>query len=107
MDTHHTSTGVIGMYYGPNYDTSSVGVVPSVSHSMSSPVLHSVSSSLPPADQLSDEELCESDEPSDDDGDWITPDNLQKACEQMGGATTTSAKDVTVGCLTTDFTMQV
>ena len=43
----------------------------------------------------------------DDDDDWITPDNLHKAREQMGGATTASAKSVTVGCLTTDFSIQV
>ena len=46
-------------------------------------------------------------EDNDDDDDWITPDNLHRAREQMGGATTVSAKGVAVGCLTTDFSMQV
>ena len=43
----------------------------------------------------------------DDDDEWITPFNLHRAREQMGGATTVSAKSVTVGCLTTDFSIQV
>ena len=152
MDARHPSTGVIGMYYGPNYDASDAGV--STSPSVSSP------------DQLTDKELRESDEPhdqgheddheddddhrnddnhmedhdhnphehvddldhgddldcendldrvddhdhgdeEDDDDDWITPDNLHRAREQMGGATTVPAKGVAVGCLTTDFSMQV
>lgn len=93
------------MYYGPNYDTTSTSVVPpvSVSPDVSSPV-------SPSPDQPSDEEW-ESDEPhdgdDDDNDDWITPGNLHRAREQMGGATTVSAKNVTVGCLTTDFSMQV
>lgn len=101
----HASTGVIGMYYGPNYDTSNTGVVPPVS------VSPSVSSPVSP-DQPSDKESSESDRPDDDDdddndNDWITPDNLHRAREQMGGATIVSVKNVTVGCLTTDFSMQV
>ena len=96
------------MYYGPNYDPSSASVVPSVSSSVSPPV-------SPSPDQPSDKESCEPDElcgdensdEDDNDGDWITLDNLHRAREQMGGATTASAEGVTVGCLTTDFTMQV
>ena len=46
-----------------------------------------------------------------DDGDssgWITPDNLRHAREQMGQATLHPFSGVvTVGCLTTDFAMQV
>lgn len=93
------------MYYGPNYDPSSASVVPSVSPSVS-----------PSPDQPTDKESCEPDElgsddnsdnGEDDDDDWITPDNLHRAREQMGGATTAPAEGVTVGCLTTDFTMQV
>jgi len=96
----HASTGIIGMYYGPNYDTVGTGVVPPVS--VSPPV-------SPSLDQLNDKESSESEEDDDDDDEdgWITPDNLHRAREQMGGATTVSAKDVTVGCLTTDFSMQV
>ena len=97
------------MYYGPNYDPSSASVVPSVSPSVS-----------PSPNQPTDKESCEPDElgsddnsdngdngEDDDDDDWITPDNLHRAREQMGGATTAPAEGVTVGCLTTDFTMQV
>lgn len=88
------------MYYGPNYDTSSTGVVPPVSSAVS-----------PPPDEPTNEELCKSSDGScdddDNDDDWITPDNLHRAREQMGGAATAPAKDVTVGCLTTDFSMQV
>ena len=69
-----------------------------------------------PCDQVDDldcGDLDQGDDPDhgdaeeDDDDDWITPDNLHRAREQMGGATTVSAKGVAVGCLTTDFSMQV
>ena len=85
------------MYYGPNYDPSSASVLSSV---------------LPSSDQSSYEESHDpggnaDDDDDDDDDDWITPDNLQRAREQMGGATTASAEGVIVGCLTTDFSMQV
>ena len=92
------------MYYGPNYDPSSASVLSSVSSSVSSPV-------SPSSDQPSYEESHDpgddADDDDDDDDDWITPDNLHRACEQMGGATTASAEGVIVGCLTTDFSMQV
>ena len=81
------------MYYGPNYDTSSASVSP--------PVLLSAE-----GDKKSSESDGESQD-DDDDDDWITPDNLHRVIEQMGGATTASAKGVAVGCLTTDFSMQV
>ena len=92
------------MYYGPNYDPSSASVLSSVSSPVS-----------PSSDQSSYEESHDpggnadddNDDDNDDDDDWITPDNLQRAREQMGGATTASAEGVIVGCLTTDFSMQV
>ena len=50
---------------------------------------------------------CGREEEEEEDGRWITPDNLQQACEQMGGATEEPAVGVAVGCITTDFAMQV
>ena len=45
---------------------------------------------------------------SDDDG-WITPDNISNVKDEMGrgGFSAAPASDVTVGCLTTDFAIQV
>jgi len=56
-----------------------------------------------PLDQLDNEELV----PDDTEDDWITPDNLHIACEQMGGAMTAAPEGVAVGCITTDYSMQV
>ena len=47
------------------------------------------------------------DEDSDDSSGWITPENLQQACEEMGGATEVKPIGIAVGCITTDFAMQV
>lgn len=48
-----------------------------------------------------------SDNDDDDDG-WITPDNINQVKSQMGKGTLDAvAANVTVGCLTTDFAMQV
>ena len=44
---------------------------------------------------------------SDDSEDWITPENLHAACEAMGGAVKVEAQGIAVGCVTTDFAMQV
>ena len=54
----------------------------------------------------------QSDDDSDEDNDedeegWITPDNLQQACEEMGGVLEEEPKGIAVGCITTDFAMQV
>ena len=38
---------------------------------------------------------------------WITPENLHEACIVMGGALTEEPNDIAVGCITTDFAMQV
>ena len=43
---------------------------------------------------------------SEDEG-WITPDNIKQACAEMGGVLEEEAKGVAVGCVTTDFAMQV
>lgn len=110
------------MYYGPNYDTKSLStspsasltVSPSVSPSLSSspPILSSsppVISSSPPVMSQSVDDQPEDKESLDDEveDDWITPDNLHIACEQMGGAMTAAPEGVAVGCITTDYSMQV
>ncbi len=46
-------------------------------------------------------------EDSDDEDSWITPGNYQMACEQMGGALETGLDGIAVGCVTTDYAMQV
>ena len=125
------------MYYGPNYDATNAGVSPPVSTSPDPPTdkeLHE-SEELHDHDHVEDDDHSNDDnhvehhdldphhhvddldcgddldhrddDDDDDDNDWITPDNLHRAREQMGGATTVSAKGVAVGCLTTDFSMQV
>ena len=43
---------------------------------------------------------------SDEEG-WITPENIQEVCEQMGGAEEVESSGIAVGCITTDFAMQV
>lgn len=57
----------------------------------------------------SDDEQEEDDSDYDDDDDegWINPENLEKACSQMGGVSEEVAKGLTVACVTTDFAMQV
>lgn len=62
-------------------------------------------SSIAP-DSSSDRE--EEAECSDDDEDgWINPENFNDACVEMGGALQEPAVGVAVGCVTTDFAMQV
>ena len=43
---------------------------------------------------------------SDSEG-WITPENFQQACEEMGGVLEEKANGIAVGCTTTDYAMQV
>lgn len=43
---------------------------------------------------------------SDEEG-WITPENFQQACEEMGGVMEELPQSLAVGCITTDFAMQV
>lgn len=65
--------------------------------------------SLQPDDQSDDED--KENEPEDEDGDdddgggWITPSNIRQV--KMDSADWTAPVDVQVGCLTTDFAMQV
>lgn len=47
-----------------------------------------------------------SDEVDEDEG-WITPDNIDQARIEMGGCVGEELGDVRVGCMTTDFAMQV
>lgn len=54
----------------------------------------------------SSEEEGSQDEEEEEEG-WITPDNLQRVCEQMGGVLEEEPKGIAVGCLTSDFAMQV
>lgn len=59
-------------------------------------------------DQSEDEDKENEPEDGDDDdegGGWITPTNIKQA--KMDSADWTAPDDVTVGCLTTDFAMQV
>lgn len=48
----------------------------------------------------------ESEEDSDDEKDWITPSNIKQIQEDVGRCDAPPA-DVQVGCVTTDFAMQV
>ena len=50
----------------------------------------------------------EEEEEDDGDGEWITPDNLHRVKEAMGGGHTVEITDkIPVACMTTDFAMQV
>lgn len=44
---------------------------------------------------------------SDDDEGWITPENFHEVCTEMGGALEEQPMGIAVGCITTDFAMQV
>ena len=46
-------------------------------------------------------------EEEEDEEGWITPDNLQQVCEEMGGVLDEIPESLSVGCITTDFAMQV
>ena len=48
----------------------------------------------------------EEEEDDDDDEGWITPSNLQQVQKDMGGLDE-DVDDIVVGCMTTDFAMQV
>lgn len=58
-----------------------------------------------------EEDGCEDGEEDDnvnsDDEGWITPENLQQVCEEMGGVLEELTQSLAVGCITTDFAMQV
>ena len=58
--------------------------------------------------QEEEEEEEEEEEGSDSDGEgWITPENFQQVCEEMGGVSEERPRSLAVGCMTTDFAMQV
>lgn len=62
-----------------------------------------------PEDMIGEESDSDDDEEEEDDDDddgWITPSNIKSMKEKMGGEDMQKA-DVQVGCLTTDFAMQV
>lgn len=44
---------------------------------------------------------------SEDDEGWITPENFHEVCVEMGGALEEQPMGIAVGCITTDFAMQV
>ena len=44
---------------------------------------------------------------SDDEDGWINPDNFEDACAEVGGVVEEKPVGVAVGCVTTDFAMQV
>ena len=46
-------------------------------------------------------------EEDDDDDSWITPDNYQSVCDSIGGMMEESIDEISVGCMTTDYAMQV
>ena len=52
-------------------------------------------------------EGSDSDDDDDDDEGWITPENLRQVCEEMGGVLDELPQSLPVGCITTDFAMQV
>lgn len=56
-----------------------------------------------------DDNENDDDDENDDDGEgWITPDNISRVKDEMGKASLDAVPaSVTVGCLTTDFAMQV
>ena len=57
-------------------------------------------------DRYSEQNEVEDHTDSDDEG-WITPQNFQEVCREMGGALEERPEGVAVGCITTDFAMQV
>ena len=61
------------------------------------------------SDREGEVESSDSDDDDDDDGEdgWINPENFNEACVEMGGALQEPAVGVAVGCVTTDFAMQV
>ena len=74
----------------------------------------SMEDSRPKPEQGSEVDNCDSegdggsgsDEVDEDEG-WITPDNIDQARIEMGGCVGEELGDVRVGCMTTDFAMQV
>ncbi len=57
-------------------------------------------------EQGSEGEEEEEEEGEEEEG-WITPENFQEVCEAMGGVLEVEPQEIAVGCVTTDFAMQV
>ena len=53
------------------------------------------------------EEDWNADSDDDDEDSWITPSNYKQACDKMGGALESKPNGIAVGCITTDYAMQV
>ena len=47
------------------------------------------------------------DDDDDDDDGWITPENIVKVCNELGGGMEESPAGVSVCCVTADYAMQV
>ena len=58
------------------------------------------------SDEYDDDESDDDGDDSDDDGDWITPGNI-KELKNSGLPESHTKAQITVGCLTTDFAVQV
>lgn len=117
--------GMVGFYHGPNLSNKHDKPVNEssermVSSSDSDQLLDYMDEDLERSDLVLDqEEIGDSDlkggrtlernedhTDSDDEG-WITPENFQEVCREMGGALEEQPEGVAVGCITTDFAMQV
>ena len=58
-------------------------------------------------DNNGEEDEQEDEQEDEDGGNWITPENLHQVCKAMGGAMEDELDDIAVGCITTDFAIQV
>ena len=56
--------------------------------------------------EVMEERVEEEVDDSDSEG-WINPDNFQQVCEEMGGVSEEPLTSLPVGCITSDFAMQV
>ena len=59
------------------------------------------------SDEEEDNDGEEDEQEDEDGGNWITPENLYQVCKAMGGAMEDELDDIAVGCITTDFAIQV
>lgn len=59
------------------------------------------------SEENGDEEIIEEELSDSDDEGWITPENIHEMCEKMGGVLEEQPEKISVGCITTDYSMQV
>ena len=63
------------------------------------------------SEENGDEEIVEEDDDEElsgsDEEEWITPENIHEMCEKMGGVMEEQPENIAVGCITTDYSMQV